>query len=175
MRDDDPDFPALVVANYLFGDGGLSSRLMDRIRQKDGLSYSGQSSLSVSALDRAASFVVRAIAAPQNLARLDAAVKDELARVLKDGFTAEEIARAKSGLLQQRLQTRAQDPSVASGWTTFMFLGRTYAWSKQFEDKIMALNAAQVNAAFRRAIDPARITAVMAGDQSKLKSASAAP
>jgi zinc protease len=174
LRDDDPDFPALVVANYLFGDGGLSSRLMDRIRQKDGLSYSGQSSLNVSALDRAASFVVRAIAAPQNLARLDAAVRDELARVLKDGFTAEEIARAKSGLLQQRAQTRAQDPSVASGWTTFLFLGRTFAWSKQFEDKVMALDAAQVNAAFRRAIDPSRMTAVMAGDQSKTATASAA-
>jgi zinc protease len=149
---------------------------MDRIRQKDGLSYGGSSSLNIGALDYDGSFVVSAIAAPQNLARIDAAVKDELARVLKDGFTADEIARAKSGLLQQRLQTRAQDGSVASGWTTFMFLGRTFAWSKEFEDKILALNVDRVNAAFRKAIDPAKMTAVAAGDNAKMKTvASAAP
>ncbi len=36
---DDPDYPLLDLANFIFGDGGLKSRLMDRIRQKDGLSY----------------------------------------------------------------------------------------------------------------------------------------
>jgi zinc protease len=41
LRDDDADAPALYVANNIFGgSGGLSSRLMDRLRQKDGISYS---------------------------------------------------------------------------------------------------------------------------------------
>ena len=42
---EDADFPALMLANYVFGEGGLKSRLMDRIRQKDGLSYGGGSQL----------------------------------------------------------------------------------------------------------------------------------
>ncbi len=162
MRDDDPDYPALVVANYLFGDGGLNSRLMDRIRQKDGLSYGGSSSLNIDALDRAGSFSIYAIAAPQNLARVDQAVKEELTRALKDGFTAEEVARAKSGLIQRRLQTRAQDSALAGGWTSYLFAGRTYAWSKEFEDKIKALTLEQVNAAFRNRIDPAKMTVAIA-------------
>jgi zinc protease len=69
---DDPDYPALMLANYIFGDGGLKSRLMDRIRQKDGLSYGGGSQLSAGELDRAGAFSISAIAAPQNLAKLDA-------------------------------------------------------------------------------------------------------
>ncbi|NDP60520.1 MAG: insulinase family protein, partial [Oxalobacteraceae bacterium] len=112
-----------------------------------------------------------AIAAPQNLARVDTAVRAELARALKDGFSDAEVARAKSGLLQQRVQTRAQDGSVAAGWTTYLFLGRTFEWSKQFEAHISALTTAQVNAAFRKAIDPAQLTVVMAGDQAKIKAA----
>ena len=39
MKDDDPDYPALVMGNYILGGGSLSSRLGDRVRQKEGLSY----------------------------------------------------------------------------------------------------------------------------------------
>ncbi|MDB5756064.1 MAG: pseudouridine synthase, partial [Massilia sp.] len=100
---EDPDYPALTLANYIFGEGGLKSRLMDRIRQKDGLSYGGSSQLMAGDLDRAGMFGIGAIAAPQNLRKLDVAVREELARALKGGFTAAELAGAKSGLMQQRL------------------------------------------------------------------------
>ena len=172
LRDDDADYPALAVADYLFGGGaGLNSRLMERLRQKEGLSYGGGSSISAGSIDRVGSFTISAIAAPQNLAKVDAAVRNELERLIKDGFSAEEIARAKSGLLQKRGQTRAQDGNLASGWTTYLYLGRTYAWSKDFEAKISALTLAQVNAAFRKAIDPAKLTVITAGDTAKIAAA----
>ena len=168
---DDPDYPALMLANYIFGEGGLRSRLMDRIRQKDGLSYGGGSQLEPGDRDRAGAFGISAIAAPQNLQRLDAAIRAELARAVKDGFTASELAGAKSGLMQQRQQTRAEDGALAAGWTAYLYRDRTYDWSRQFEAKLMAVTLPQLNAAFRKAIDPARLSVVMAGDQSKVKSA----
>ena len=171
---DDPDYPALMLANYIFGEGGLRSRLMDRIRQKDGLSYGGGSQLDAGDLDRAGSFSISAIAAPQNLQKLDAAVREELARALKGGFTAAELAGAKSGLMQQRVQTRADDGALATGWTSYLYRDRTYEWSRQFEEKLMAVTLAQLNAAFRKAIDPARMSVVLAGDQEKAKVAKAA-
>lgn len=168
LSDNDADYPALTLANYIFGGGaGLDSRLMTRIRKKDGLSYGGESSLEAGMVDRAGSFSINAIAAPQNLAKVDTAVHEELQRVLKNGFSAEEVARAKSGLLQQRTQTRAQDNALAFGWITYLYLGRTYAWSRAYEDKINALTAEQVSAAFRKAIDPAKLTVVIAGDAKK--------
>ena len=170
LNDDDPDFPALSLANYIFGGGaGLNSRIMERIRQKDGLSYGGGSALNAGSVDRAGNFTMRAIAAPQNLAKVDAAMKAELMRAVQEGFSAEEINRAKSGLLQQRVQTRAQDSALATGWTTYLYLNRTYEWSKQFETKLNALTPEQVNAAFRRAVDPSKLSVVMAGDETKVK------
>jgi len=166
---DDADFPALSLANYIFGDGGLKSRLMDRIRQKDGLSYGGGSDVTPGTLDRAGSFTINAIAAPHNLARLDAAVRAELARALKDGFTAGELAGAKSGLMQQRLQARANDGALASGWTSFIYRGKTFDDSAEFERKMSAVTLPQLNAAFRKAIDPAKLSIFMAGDQAKAK------
>jgi len=165
---DDPDYPALMLANYIFGEGGLKSRLMDRIRQKDGLSYGGGSNLMAGTLDRFGVFSIGAIAAPQNLAKLDAAVRAELTRAVKDGFTAEELAGARSGLMQQRLQTRTNDAALATGWTSYLYRGKTFLWSLELEQKLNAVTLPQLNAAFRKAIDPAKLSVVMAGDQSKV-------
>ena len=168
MRDDDADYIALYVADYILGGGaGFDSRLAARIRQKEGLSYGVGSELSVSSLDRAGAWSAYAIAAPANIARVEAAFKEELARALKDGFTDAEVASAKSGILQMRAQNRAQDGTLAGAWVNNLFLGRTFAWSKQFEDALVALKTAEVVAALRRHIDPGKVTVVKAGDFSK--------
>jgi zinc protease len=168
---DDPGYPALMLADYIFGGGGLRSRLMDRIRQKDGLSYGTGSSLVAGDLDRAGMFGISAIAAPQNLAKVEVAVREELARALKDGFTAQELAGAKSGLMQQRIQARADDGTLAAGWTSYLYRGRTFEWSAQFEARMLAVTLPELNAAFRRAIDPAKLSVVIAGDATRMKTA----
>ncbi|MGS0740750.1 M16 family metallopeptidase [Glaciimonas sp. GG7] len=168
MRDDAPDYAALTVANYLFGGGSLKSRLVDRIRQKDGLSYSVGSELHIGAISHAASFSIHAIAAPQNLAKVDLGIREELARVRKDGFTMEELTRAKSAIAQEGLQSRAQDDTLSAGWVWLLDLDRTLAWSKQQEDNINALTLDQVNTAFRNRIDPAKLSVVIARDETKV-------
>ena len=54
LSETDPDYAALRIANFMFGGSTLSSRLGDRIRQKDGLSYGATSSLTASPRDPAA-------------------------------------------------------------------------------------------------------------------------
>ncbi|MGA0799997.1 MAG: M16 family metallopeptidase, partial [Steroidobacteraceae bacterium] len=51
LRDDHPDYPALVIANYMLGGGFLNSRLAVRIRQQEGISYGVGSFLNASPLD----------------------------------------------------------------------------------------------------------------------------
>jgi zinc protease len=173
LRDDNPDYPALVLGNYMLGGGFLNSRLATRIRQKEGLSYGVGSGINVSALDESGRFQAFAIYAPQNVNKLEAAFKDEIARMLKDGFTAEEVEAAKSGYLQSRQVSRAQDNELASRLNNYLFLGRTLQWDADLEAKIKALTPEQINAAMRRYIDPTKITIVKAGDFEK--AAAAAP
>jgi zinc protease len=168
LRDDDPDFPALYVADYIVGGGaGFDSRLTNRIRQKEGLSYGVGSELAVPSQDRAAAWSAYAIAAPANIDKVQVAFKEEVARALKDGFTDAEVANAKSGILQSRAQARAQDGTLAAAWVGNLHLGRTFAWSKQFEDRIVALKPAEVVAALRKYIDLNKVTVVKAGDFKK--------
>ena len=165
MGEDDPDYPALFLANHIMGGGaGFDSRLTKRIREREGLSYGVGSNLSVDSIDRAGAWSVSAIAAPQNIAKVEAAFNEELNKALADGFTNEELAAAKSGILQQRVQNRSQDRALAAGWTNNLYLGRTFAWSKQFEDRVSALKLSDINAAIRKHIDPTKMTFVKAGD-----------
>jgi zinc protease len=168
LRDDDPDYPALLLANYIFGGGpGLSNRLVERVRQRDGISYGAGSALLVNSRDRAGAWQIAGLVAPQNAARFEQAVREEVERMLKGGFTAKEIEDAKNGLLQERLLNRSQDGTVAQTWVGLLDVDRTFAFSKLIEERIRSLTPADVSAAVRRHIDPARLTVVLAGDASK--------
>lgn len=163
IRDDHADYPALVLANYLFG-GTSSGRLPRRIREQEGLSYSVGSFLSASSQDLRGEFGISAIHAPQNGPRLEALVREELARALSDGFSDEEIAAGKKGLLQSRQLARNQDGAVAGRLLSYLELGRTFAWDEQLEQRIAALPREEVNEALRRYIRPEQLSFVRAGD-----------
>jgi len=166
MRDDHPDFPAVLLANYLLG-GTSSSRLAERVREKEGLSYSTGSSFGASPLDESAWFRVSAIFAPQNRSRVETAIREEITRAASGGFTAQEVAAGKKGLLEQRRLARTQDRALAGRAASYLFLGRTFAWDSELEAKIAALTPAQVNGALAKYIDPAKLSLVLAGDFKK--------
>ncbi len=167
LRDDNPDFAALALGNYMLGGGFLNSRLAARIRGKEGLSYGVGSRLNASSLDASGSFTTTAIYAPQNVARLEAVFKEEIARALKDGFTAEEVEAAKKGYLQSRQVSRAQDGELVGRLGNYLFINRTLAFDAALDKQLQALTPEQINAAMRKYITPERITIIKAGDFAK--------
>lgn len=167
IRDDNADYPALILGNWMLGGGSVNSRLATRIRQKEGLSYGVGSGITVSSFDQNGRFTANAIYAPQNVEKLEVAFKDEIARMLKDGFTVQEVEAAKSGNLQFRQVSRAQDNELANRINNYLFVGRTLQWDADLETKIKALTPEQINAAMRKYIDPAKITIIKSGDFAK--------
>jgi zinc protease len=166
MKDDDPDYAAMLIANFIFGGSG-GSRLFKRIRDKEGLSYGIGSGFNAPTKDDGASFLVNAISAPQNSPKVDASLRDELARTLKDGFTADEVAAAKKSWFEEEMVNRSQDFGLLSELLGDERFDRTFQWQAQLEAKVAALTAEQVSAAFRRYVDPAAMTFVKAGDFKK--------
>ncbi|MEJ7618523.1 MAG: pitrilysin family protein [Pyrinomonadaceae bacterium] len=167
VRDDNPDYAALALGNYMLGGGFLNSRLAARIRGKEGLSYGVGSRVNVSPLDESGSFTATAIYAPQNVARLEAVFKEEIARALKDGFTAEEIEAAKKGYLQSRQVSRAQDDELVGRLGNYLFLNRTLAFDAELDKRLGALTPEQISAVMRKYITPDKITIIKAGDFAK--------
>jgi zinc protease len=169
LRDDNPEYPALILGNYILGGSGLNSRIFDRLRGKEGLSYGAGSSLFANSLDETGSFLATAIYAPENVGRLEAAFNEEIARLLKDGLTAEEITAAKQGWTQARQVSRAQDRELSSRLNSYLYLDRTLAWDTELERKVQALTPEQVNAAMRKYLTPDKFTIIKAGDFAKAK------
>jgi zinc protease len=167
VRDDNPDYPALLLGNYMLGGGFLNSRLAVRIRQKEGISYGVGSGLFASALDTVGGFQTFAIYAPENAARLEQAFKEEIDRMLKDGFTADEVKEAKAGWLQSRQVSRSQDGQLVNTLGNYAFIGRTLGFDAALEQRVSALTPDAINAAMRKYIEPTKITIVKAGDFNK--------
>jgi zinc protease len=163
---DDPDYPAAMLANRIFG-GTFASRLVHRIRDKEGLSYGVNSGFNVNGKDDGAVFLMSAICAPQNLPKVEAAFREELARALKDGFTAEEVAAERKAWLQELVVVRTQDGSLAGTLLNRARFDRTMKFDEGMEAKVATLTADQVNEAFRKHVDPAALNVVRAGDFKK--------
>jgi zinc protease len=167
MSDQDADYPAVLFGNYMFGGGFLNSRLASRIRVKDGLSYGIGSSFSAKSDDKDGQLQVFAIAAPQNVAKVEVDFKEELDKVLKDGFAQKEMDADRSGWLQFRQVGRAEDASLAQTLVSRDLDLRKMAWDEELEKHVTALTPDDVTAAFRRNLDPSRVSIVKAGDFKK--------
>jgi zinc protease len=163
MSENDADYPAMVLANQMFG-GSLGSRMPNRIRNVEGLSYSVSSRFTAPVEGDAAVFNASAISAPQNTPKVEASFVDELKKTLKGGFTPEEVATAKKAYRESRIVARSQEAALARTILTDEQYDRTLKWDEQLDAKIAALTADQINAAFRRNIDPAALSIVTAGD-----------
>ena len=163
LRDDEPDYPALALGNYLLG-GSADSRLWRRIREQEGLSYSVRSWLKAGSLDAVGEFGVSAIYAPQNRARIEAEILEVLQQTLGEGFSEAEVAAAKKGYLALRKLSRAQDGALVGRLANNLYLGRRLAWDADFDAKIAALTPQQIQNALKKYLDPLKLSIVKAGD-----------
>ncbi|MEY4767082.1 MAG: hypothetical protein RI907_3755 [Pseudomonadota bacterium] len=163
LTDTDPDYPAFMLANHLLGGGG-DSRLWNRIREKEGLSYSVFSGVQWNPHERNAEWSASAIFAPQNRAKVEQAFQEEVARALKDGFNQAEFEAGRRGLLNFRRLGRAQDGRLASALAGNLELGRTFEVAARVDAALQALTLEQVNAALRKYLQPSQFVTGAAGD-----------
>lgn len=164
FNDAHPDIPALEVANFLFGGGALSSRLGNRVRQKEGLSYGVSSRFHADAHDPSSQFSITAIYNPDKKDRIDTVIAEEVTRMLQDGVEAKELDEAKKAYLQSLKVRRGNEVFLASLLLEDLRVGRTMSYHAELEKKVADLTVEQVSAAFRKHIDPRRLVIIQAGD-----------
>ena len=163
LAETDPDYPAMVLAGYMFG-GPITSRISDRIRNREGLSYGANARITVPNEGDSSLLSGTVSLNPANGPKVEFSFKDELAKTLKEGFTAKEVAEAKKAYLDSRMVSRSQDAALLALLASHEQLGRTMKWDEQLEQKIQSLTPEEISAAFRRHVDAASLTIVKAGD-----------
>ncbi|HEV3384813.1 MAG TPA: pitrilysin family protein [Gemmata sp.] len=167
LKESDPDFAALRLGNFILGGGTLSSRLGDRIRQKEGLSYGVTSSFTASPRDPQANLTINAITNPANIDKVEKAAMEELTRFLSEGPTESEVADAKKAFLESQKVARTSDAGIAGQIVANLNMGRKFAHTAELEKQIMALSPEDIAAAFRKHVDVKKLVIVRAGDFKK--------
>ncbi len=164
LRDDDADYPALIVGNEILGGSGFASRLMSRIREKEGLSYGVASMFHASALDRRGTLSVYAICNPANADKVVALTKEEIDLLLKEGISQEELADSQEGWIKSQEADRGDDAKLTSILANALFVGRTLDHQAKLEAKIRSLKREDVVTALRKHLDASKLVNAVAGD-----------
>jgi zinc protease len=158
------------LAVEIFGGGQNDNRLIARIRKKDGLSYFIGAHLVAPEFGDRGYLGIQGSYAPQNRDKVLTALREETEIALKDGFTQEELNRARANVLQGRQQIRNSDANLASALLGQLDLGETFAHAGKRDAELKAITLDQVNAAFRKYIKPDEWLIGVAGDFAKAAS-----
>ena len=164
MRDDHPDYPALQLAGHLMGGGFLNSRLGNRIRNEEGLSYSVGGNFNANPIDEVGNFFVFAAFAPENLDRLEQVLSEELNKVVESGFTAEELESGRTGFLRELVLVRSDDARLASLLANGLYLDRDLYFSAEREARLAEVSLEEINEAVKRWLNPDAFSLAIAGD-----------
>jgi zinc protease len=163
MSQDDPDYPAIVLASYMLGEP-ITSRISDRIRNREGLSYGANARITVPPEGDSATLSGTVSLNPGVGPKVESSFLDELKNVHQDGFTATEVAQAKKAYLESRMVGRSTDGALLNLIASHEQLDRPFTWDSDLEARIQALTVDQINTAFRKHIDPSAVSIVKAGD-----------
>jgi zinc protease len=90
----DPDFMAAYVMNFILGEGGFGSRLMEEVREKRGLTYGISTGLYP--MERSAALVGNVSTVNERAGEVIEVTKREIARMAAEGPTEKELAEAKT-------------------------------------------------------------------------------
>ena len=164
LRDDHPDYPALLMGSCVFGASSMSSRLGDRIRPKKGLSHDIGCILESNQLDELATFSIKATVNPKGRDELVQLIDDELKKLVKDGVTDKELRDAIQGYLQSQQLQRSSDADLAVVLANNIFADRNMLYYEKLETAISQLTVDAVNDVIKEFISPETLIIATAGD-----------
>ena len=168
FNDRSQDLPALMIVDRILG-ASQESRIPDRVREREGLSYSIQTWLAVSSFEENSPMMLYAIFAPENREKVRIGIAEELARALKDGFTEAEVGHAKTALLQARRIARTQDGTLAGALASQSQLDRTWDFAAKIDGELAAVTVERANAVLRKYVNASGFAWSYAGDFAKAK------
>ena len=168
LQDSAADYPALLLADFIV-DGSGGARLFMRVREKEGLSYDVFSNLAIPTFGTNGSWTFGFIANPQNAAKAEASLKDELQKLLNGELTEKEFTEQQQSLLDQRAVRRAQDATLAAQIVSLTDANRSFEYVETLEARLSKLTKADFDAVLKKYIKLAEMSSFVAGDFSKVK------
>ena len=157
----DPDFLALLVGDHILGGGGFTSRLMEQVREKRGLSYSVFSEFTPGL--SAGAFIAGLQTRPDQAAEAIRVTREVIADFVKDGPTEAELRAAKDNLIGGFALRIDSNRKLLGNVVNIARNGLPLDYLEHWTDRVEALTVADVKAAMARKLQPDRMVTVVVG------------
>jgi zinc protease len=161
IKRSDPDFIPAYVANYILGGGSFSSRLMNEVREKRGLTYG--ISTGFAPYKEGGLWIGQVATKKASMRQTIKVLRATMKTFAAHGPTDKELADAKTYLTGSFPLAFDSNVGIASQLNVFQSEGLGVDYVKKRNSLIEAVTAADVRRAARRLLTPKKLTVVVAG------------
>jgi zinc protease len=162
LRYNDPSYQPLNMATSVLGSGFFSARLLDIIRQREGLTYGITATLSADTYTDGA-WAIHGTFAPELLEKGLASTLRELRRFHAEGLTADEVNTFKTTLTGSYKVALSTTSGLATALLNSIQRGYGTEWLDEYPRRLQALTLEEVNAAIKKFLEPEKMVLVQAG------------
>jgi zinc protease len=149
----DPDYTAVKVLSSILG-GGMAGRFFSDLRDKQGLAYT-TAALFRSRVDPSY-FLAMVGTAPVNVAKAEAALREQLERIQREPVSDEELRVGKAYLLGNLEMDRRTNARQAWYLAFFEVAGVGYEFLDRYVARAQQITKADVQGAAQRYLSPLR-------------------
>lgn len=167
IKENDPDYPALVVLNDILGGSSFRSRLFNDVRTKRGLAYSVGSSFSAGVREQGAWAMraeTRVEATQEAISRLEANMEQLRAHPVTD----EELVEAKEAFVNSFVFSFASPSAIVGRLIGLEYDGLPRDFLQQLRDRVVKLTKEDLLAAARKHLHPDQLRILAVGPAESL-------
>lgn len=157
-----PDALALRVALFALG-GNFSARLMQTVRDRDGLTYGISAALDGAGATYGGNVLVRANFSPDVLARGLERVREEVQRLVDEGLSEDELATVQQTLAGTHVVGLSTSGGAAAALLSALEYGLGADWLDVYPERLQALTVGHVNDVLRQHLNPSALAVACAG------------
>jgi len=161
IKRDDPDYYALQVMNRVLG-GGFSGRLMQEIRSEKGLAYSVFGGVGDSFIRRGV-FQAGMSTKSETMAESTEALQYEVARMVSEPATKEELDAAKESILNAFVFNYTSRAQILAQQMTFDYFGLPLDYLDSYQANIRKVTVEDVARAAKSHIHPDKMVVLVVG------------
>jgi predicted Zn-dependent peptidase len=168
IKRDDPDYHALTVMSRILGSGGFTSRIMRRVRSDEGLAYDAGASV-IPGVWFPGEFRASFQSKNRTVALATKLVLEEVEKIRTGAVVeAQELDVAKGALIETFPRTFESPAATLGVFMSDYLSGRTYAWWKEYRDKVRAVTPADVQRVAAKHLDPKSMAILVVGKWSEI-------
>jgi zinc protease len=169
IRRDAPDYYALVVVNQILS-GSFGARLFSNIRSKEGLAYDVHGGVGMQWDYPGMAILSMSTKTETTRKGIDALIR-ETRNMVADPPTDDEVAKAKTGILNSFVFSVDSPEKVLGKYLTYEYYGYPSSWLREFRKGIEKVTTEEVRAAAAKHLRPEEFAILVVGPRTGTKAA----